>query len=284
VLISFNESVVTSSPLPFGSISKVDGDVLTQSYNVLSVGTGGNLDITWDGPATASQLKITHIRLVSLDVSPLSIKLSASFLDGNTVISTSDYELNGLRDRPDVVVLKFTLPSSVTTPSIILTLEENANLTALAVNQVQCASLTANTLTPNAPGLGNYAMAMLTRAFASVVDSFNAIETLVDPRVQVSTGVYVWTLNSTKSWVSQLLTTETRLLQAFRTGGPLDVGRPAVIPRGLEYVLPGNSSGLTAGSIWAKDAGVKPELVAVTAWMLTQRFLVANDSYVGQGS
>lgn len=285
VLVTFEGAVITSSPLPFSDDGYEDGDIVTRTYNVLSSGLESNVSILWEGPAaTTSQLKILSVRVVSSDVTPLSIKLTANFLETNTVLGTSTCEFNGLRDRPDVTILKFDLSGTITTPSITISLDDNTNLTALAIDQVQCAVVDTTALTPNAAGFEGYPMAVLSRAFQSIVDSFKAIVDYEDPRQLYSDGVYQWSTTATTSWIDQLLTTETRLLSAFRLGGPLDLGRPCLVPNGLEYVVESNhSSGLPQGSVWAKSDDTSPRLVSAKPWMLTQRFLVANDSFMGFG-
>jgi hypothetical protein len=285
VLVTFEGAVITSSPLPFSDDGYDDGDVVTRTYNVLSSGLESNVSVLWEGPAaTTSQLKILSIRVVSSDTTPISIKLTSTFMETNTVLGTSTCEFNGLRNRPDVTILKFDLSGTITTPSVIVSLDDNTNLTAFAIDQVQCAVVDTTALTPNAAGFEGFPMAVLNRAFESVVDSFKAITSYTDPRQLYSGDIYQWSTTATTSWINQLLTTETRLLSAFRLGGPLDVGRPCLIPNGLEYIFTANhSSGLPPGSVWAKSEDTSPRLVSAKPWMLTQRFLVANDSFMGFG-
>jgi hypothetical protein len=272
VYISLGGSLITSSPLVFGSDGNVDGDPVTQAFNVLSDGTLGDLVILWSGSATStSQLKILKIRIVSFDTSALSMKLSAQLLDSNTVVDSTTFEFNGLRNRPDCVVVKFTAPSSVTNPNVIVGLVNNANLTAMAINQIQVSIYEGVTPTPNADGYSGYPMSMLSRAFDCVSDSFAAINDYTDPRQSES-----WTTESTQIWLAQIVSQESRLYSAFRVGGPLDVGRPALIPNGIRYSV-------STGTIAASSADTRPELLSATAWMLTQRFLVADDPFLGYG-
>ena len=272
VYISFGGSIVTSSPLVFGSNGHVDGDAVTQAFNVLSNGTSGDIIILWAGPVTStSQLKILRVRVVSSDTSALSLRLSAQLLDSNSVIDSTTFEFNGLRNRPDCVVLKFDVPAPMVNTNIVVGLVKNANLVALAINQVQVAIYQNLTPTPNADGYSGYPMSMLARAFDCVADSFNAIPDYADPRSSGS-----WTPGSTQSWLSQIALQESRIYSAFRVGGPLDVGRPALVPNGVGYSV-------ATGTISASSADTRPELLSATAWMLTQRFLVAEDSFLGQG-
>lgn len=272
IYVSFGGSIVTSSPLVFGSDGNVDGDAVTQSFNVLSNGTPGDLILLWAGSATStSQLKILKIRVVSSDTSALAMKLSAQLLDSNTVVDSTTFDFNGLRNRPDCIVVKFVAPVPISNPNIIVGLVNNSNLTALAINQVQVSIYQSSTPTPNADGYSGYPMSMLSRAFDCVVDSFNSIPDYIDPRQNES-----WTPDSTQSWLSQIASQESRLYSAFRVGGPLDVGRPALVPNGVSYSV-------STGTIAALSADTRPELLSATAWMLTQRFLVADDPFLGYG-
>jgi hypothetical protein len=283
VLISFGGSIVSTSPLVFGAEGYQDGDVVTKTFNLLATGTNAQLSISWTGPAgSTSQLKVLDIRFVSSDVTPLSIKMNAALMNGNTEVGSALFECNGLRNRPDVAVFKFSPGATVSNPSILVNLVQNSNLPALSINQVQLGRSKNLALSQNIDGLGNYPWSMLNRAFNSIVDSFNAIVDYQDPRVAVSSTVYQWNRSSTQSWISQLETQETRFNLAFRPAGPLDVGNPAIIPNGLQYLTSG-TLGLSDGSVLSLSEITSPQLLSATAWMLTQGFYVATDAFLGIG-
>jgi hypothetical protein len=283
VLISLGGTIITTSPLVFGSEGNEDGTVVKKTFNLLATGITEELSITWSGTAAStSQFDVVSIRFISSDTSPLSIKLKAALMDGNTLKDSSIFEFNGLRNRPDVAVFKFSLNSTATSPSIIVNLVQNPNLPALAINQVQLGRTKTLALSQNVAGYGNYPSAMLGRAYSSVTDSFRAIPSYSDPRVEVSTSVYSWNRSSTQSWVNQLASQENRLTLAFRPGGPLDVGNPALVPQGLQYLTSG-TLGLEAGSVLSLSSTTSPQLLSATAWMLTQGFYVATDSFLGIG-
>ncbi len=283
VLISFGGSIVSTSPLVFGAEGYQDGDVVKKTFNLLATGTNAQLSISWTGPAAStSQLKVLDIRFVSSDVTPLSIKMNAALMNGNTEVGSALFECNGLRNRPDVAVFKFSPGSTVSNPSILVNLVQNSNLPALAINQVQLGRSKNLALSQNVDGLGNYPWSMLNRAFNSVVDSFNAIADYQDPRIEVSSTVYQWNRSSTQNWISQLETQETRFNLAFRPAGPLDVGNPAIIPNGLQYLTSG-TLGLSDGSVLSLSEITSPQLLSATAWMLTQGFYVATDAFLGIG-
>ena len=77
-------------------------------------------------------------------------------------------------------------------------------------------------------------------------------------------------------------TQETRFNLAFRPAGPLDVGNPAIIPNGLQYLTSG-TLGLSDGSVLSLSEITSPQLLSATAWMLTQGFYVATDAFLGIG-
>jgi len=208
--------------------------------------------------------------------------MNAALMNGNTEVGSALFECNGLRNRPDVAVFKFSPGSTVSNPSILVNLVQNSNLPALAINQVQLGRSKNLALSQNVDGLGNYPWSMLNRAFNSVVDSFNAIADYQDPRIEVSSTVYQWNRSSTQNWISQLETQETRFNLAFRPAGPLDVGNPAIIPNGLQYLTSG-TLGLSDGSVLSLSEITSPQLLSATAWMLTQGFYVATDAFLGIG-
>jgi hypothetical protein len=159
---------------------------------------------------------------------------------------------------------------------------QNSNLPALSISQIQFATNKTVALSTNVDGLGNYPSSMLNRAYESVVDSFKSITNYVDPRIEVSSSVYEWTRSSTENWLSQLSAQESRFNLAFRPAGPLDVGNPAIIPQGLQYLTSG-TLGLDAGSVLCLSDNTSPQLLSATAWMLNQGFYVATDSFLGIG-
>jgi hypothetical protein len=282
VFIYFGNTIISASSLVFGAEGYQDGDVVKKAFNVLSTQPTSELSITWTGTSATSQLEIVGIRFTSSDVSPVSVILNATLMNGNTEIDSALFECNGLRNRPDVAVFKFSPGSIVTDPSIIVNMVQNSNLPALSISQIQFATNKTAALSTNVDGLGNYPSSMLNRAYESVVDSFKSITNYVDPRIEVSSSVYEWNRSSTENWLSQLSAQESRFNLAFRPAGPLDVGNPAIIPQGLQYLTSG-TLGLDAGSVLCLSDNTSPQLLSATAWMLNQGFYVATDSFLGIG-
>jgi hypothetical protein len=268
VVINWGTATIANTALPFGSLGLSDGQTNTQTYNVLSDGLTGGLSITWVAPATTSQLVITRIRLRSLDTSSLAIQVAATLYDGGSVIGTTQALCNGVRNRPDVLWFQFPISGPVTTPNIILSLVNNSNLPALAINQIQFGLQVASTPTPNAAGFVGYPEALLDRALHSVQDAFQTIPNFVDPRVNG-----FWTPLSTAQWLAQIAGQEPRLYSAFQPAGPLDVGKPMLVPFGLAFDI---STGLVVAG-----TNMSPTLRNATPWLLGQRFLVAVNAFMG---
>jgi hypothetical protein len=90
----------------------------------------------------------------------------------------------------------------------------------------------------------------------------------------LDSGVYYWTTSGMALWLSVLEAKDARLRSAFRLAGPGDVGKPALVPRGLEFRK-------ADGRIQGNQAAVNsiPTICALQPWMLELGSYVAKREF-----
>ena len=202
--------------------------------------------LTWAPATTTNQLRIHRI-VFTRAASPQSYKLTARLgpVEGgvlNSALATSQetIEFDSYPYRTDTASFVFALAEPIANPGLELTwvpVSGSLGLTPLSLDQVMVMTRQVNTVTPNADGLDGWPSEMASRAVDAVTESFQAglrLNPGFDP-TDVIEQVRYWTLASTDRWLTMLRTLESRFDQAFRTGGPGDVGHPAIVPKWLSY-------------------------------------------------
>lgn len=128
--------------------------------------------------------------------------------------------------------------------------------------------------TPNYALAGQLKSSLLAQAISTVQASYRralALSPDVEFR-QASGSALLWTAASTEAWLTRLELLESRVRVAFRAPSIGDLGRPALVPRGL---IPGRNTVVAElGSI-----GSTPELVPLQPWMLPLNLPVAHESF-----
>jgi hypothetical protein len=280
---SVTMSVNGAEPQPIGLRFGVDGLEVGAVARATApfVATGGSqvVTIAWAPPDAAAQLGVVELKFTSAVTTPVQLNLEAALWGAAAQLGVARASLIGRRRRPDVIAFNFTPPLDEPSPTLFLTWASAAQDVLLNVSGVEIQDLALATPLVNAAGFEVTRAEYLRRAYQAVLDVYPSAAS-VDLRQLVSAGIYSWPKAAMASWVSLLQGAEPRLDQAFRPSRPGDVGRPALLPDGLELALEsvGNLSPGTVRAHYPPKLAI-PVIRALQSWMIEAGAYVAHEDF-----
>ena len=237
--VQFAGQMVSNLGLKF---TKTNGEVDTTSFLVSNTTGYGDLTLTWTPTDSSNQLRIERIvftRTPEEQVFKLSARLGV--LSGTSLglaYGPETAEFDSYPERPDSFSFLFNVESALATPALELTwVTGEGDTTLLRLGTVDLVTYTWRDVTANAVSMKGWPTEMAERAAKAVLESFIEglrLEPGFDPTLDIDGHKY-WTKDSTQLWLTKLKTQEPRFDQAFISGGPGCVGRPALAPLGLSY-------------------------------------------------
>ncbi len=103
--------------------------------------------------------------------------------------------------------------------------------------------------------------------------TFNTGTLKMELTSRVGKQAALWTRESTDAWMNTIESIEPRLRQASRIGRPSDLGRPAIVPAGIEFV---NKDVTIANSDSTRSF---PTIVMFQAWMIRLGIYVLEEDF-----
>lgn len=237
VSITWDGGLIYNSPLVFGQPTNT---LVTFTVGLVADGTPQALKITWT--PGAGRLHVRKLKFSSAATTPVSYDLSAT-LDGATGAPIA--RIAALRKRPDVISFNFSIASTQTDPFLHFSWNDDPDPTnvPILIKQVQLQRVGPTTPTPNVTGFEYWKMENVQRAEGPVSENYAAyiagVTTPPEFRQSDATHRWVWDSTSSEAFVSAIESRESRIRQAFRLSRPGDIGRPALVPDGLQWMTDG---------------------------------------------
>lgn len=257
VRIRYNTTIIFDGSYVFNQ--SPDTALETQAVQFDSDGTPAIFSVEWLGGA--GQLTINSINFVTAVGATANYGLSVKLDD----IGSRPVQLTGISDRIDTVLFDLVVPTELTHPTLTIEWNGGGNMVLFiyeydikAFALVEPVSDPAN-FSAYKGSLVRSAVNSVTAAYARYIKANPTAEF----RVYDALYGYTWTATSYATWLSMIMTGgESRLTDAFQIAGPSDIGRPALIPEGLQ-----SAGGSTVLANYDSTLGV-PVLRALQPWML----------------
>lgn len=240
-LVTLGDRVISNLSL---KVPSTNGVIEKVDYYMSAIGGSETLTLSWAPTDSSNKLRIhriTFTRESTRQTYNLTARLGP-VVDGalDSGVGPETAEVDSYPYRPDSLSFVFGLEENVDNPGLELTWNPiGGTVTPLNISQIELMSFEYPTLTKNADGFDGWQGEMAERAAESVIESFRE-GVRVDPTfepTELLDNIRYWTQDSTRKWKELLETLEPRFDQAFRTGGPADIGRPALVPRGIQFDL-----------------------------------------------
>ncbi len=230
--------------------------VTTQAFEVDSPGGVVAIGVTWLGGA--GQFTLLQLNLVAPVNPDTSLAYAVSAQLGPTQPS-STVQLEGVAERADVIWFDTIVGDTITAPTLGFTWSGGGGV-ALYVSGYDLRVFDVRPALPDSSAYEPHKSALAGAALNAAGDAYAAAlrNGFTDPRADGLT----WDAGANAAWLAAMVTNgEPRLLAAFPAGTPGDIGRPALVPGGLELVdaVPVVPSPL---------AQLAPTFVVLQAWML----------------
>ena len=276
VTMAVDGEPVSINPLRFGVDSCATGDEVRSKANVVATGQPQVLSIQWAPGEVVGVLKILKLRFTSIAPVEPSYTVHVTLLGTNFELDCGSIPITGQLHDFSVIKFSATLSATLSQPSMAINITSSA-WAPLTIAQVQVNRIGAMLPTKVIDGLEGYTSEALFKAAASVTSSYNRAtkDEVVDAR-QLVDDTLSWTQSASDIWITKVKTREPRFDQAFQKAGPLDIGRSAIFPQGLE---PQAYDGQTAYRVKANLSGemTVPCLAVAQAWMIDATAWVMRD-------
>jgi hypothetical protein len=245
--------------------------VSSPEISLSSDGSVQSLVLNWTGGE--GTIHVRSITFKSSDITASRYKLrSALFKNGAQITNLSSIDTIATRNVPEVFQFYFTIKDSVDSAAMdILWVDGGASNLPLKLHQFVVERVNKLSATPNAAGFAGWKHECLERALDRVIASYRRSISL-SKEVPKFTTTGVWTKLTTHRYMAFIETSEKRVRSAFRIGTAGDIGKPALVPRGLSY-----ASGVASNSFTAEKAA--PMLTALQPWMIPLGIYVAGDAF-----
>lgn len=241
--------------------------VATQQLEVIS--DGGTTTIAVTLASGSGQLTINQLDFELLAQNLATLDLSVQL--GSQTIPL--VQLQEVLERPAVVLFDFVVASEMVTPNLGVTWIGGGGA-CLYIRAYDVRTFEAQNILPDAAAYDPHKSSLAFSALACVQDAFDVATKLgaVTEPGRDTAGKYVLSRSAYDTWISNIEQGgEARIRDAFELACPGDIGRPAIVPAGLE-----NGTVATAG-VAKKD--LAPTYKTLQPWMLEFLPLVAGPSF-----
>jgi hypothetical protein len=263
--------------------SSTIGAVQTSSPIQLSVSdtTLKAVALTLDFDQSANGIKIVRINVTranSTSVSQYSLQMNVNSNSGQLSIPAQYFNFAGAAGTFDVIKsdwIDASLFGNMT--NIVVTLQSlTVPAIPLGVSGVDLRErfrVTHMFDGGNFAALKNTYLDLAGLSIAKVYGNAINIGAVQEFRVQDIDGTWLWVENSTNAWVAAISQLEPRINQAFRQAVPGDVGKPALVPDGLQLLADGRVK------VNNTSATCLPTLQALQPWMIPLGIYVAAEDF-----
>lgn len=272
----------------FASSGYENGDTAEVSIPVTATGTTQSITLSWNpGPSNTTQLHVTRLVFETTATAPITdMTLKAQAYDEpsdlNAVCGEESAVMSGRRGRPDIIQFALNVETPTTGGHVLDITRVTDGDYVVRISEIHMMQVFNGTYLKNAIGFEAIRARYLQRAIDSVRDSYvKALESEPETfRELLDDGSYQWTSASTENWMNAIESVETRVRKAFRPSRPGDLGRPALVPDGLEFI-PETTGSLITGSVKAHydNALSTPNIRQLQPWMVEIGIYVAEDDF-----
>lgn len=242
----------------------------TQLVEFESTGTPSTFSVEWLGGGGELTIESVNFSVDSSNISAnygLGLQLNEHAARPVTFL--------GVAERPDVILFDIVVPTELVNPELVIDWIGGGGL-VLYVHGYDVKVFDLVEPVANASDYEPYKASLLRQALGSVSQAYRRF-TAVNPQHEfrvLQDGEYYWTEDAYGRWIDALTGAgESRLTTAFQLAGPGDLGRPALVPAGLE-----SSAGLEVKARYGLLQAV-PRLQALQPWMLAFGARVAGPDF-----
>lgn len=270
VRVRYNSEIIFEGSYVFNS--EIGTPLDTQSVQFLSNGNPAVLSVEWmDGPG---QLTIESINIVTATAELPSANYNIS-VQLNTLTSRP-IQLMGVPERVDAILFDVVVTDTLTQPKLTVTWAGGGGM-VMFIYAYDIKTFDVVEPVSNPDSYSAYKASLTRAALGSVAAAYNnwlGTNPATELRAADSLYEFVWNSDTYTAWLNAIASSgESRIRSAFQIAGPGDLGRPALIPDGLQLV-----SGTTVKANYAASGSI-PVLRALQPWMMSFGVLVAGPDF-----
>lgn len=261
------------------------GAIKTVNVPITTTSASQIITFSWT-PTSDEVLRIIDIDFISTFTSDLEMEIETTLRSASGIIDNpKSAVISAKRYRKDVLVFNF---SNTVEETPIVDIELKTDIEALfTIYGIQVYHWSFVSQVENAVGFEPVKSQYLKRGFASVLNGYASFVAedagATTFHVVESDGSYSWTATSTYRWMQSLKVYEERLFSACRISRPGDIGRPAILPEGLEPILEatGTLEPRDTRANFAVPTHGRPVLRPLQAWMIPLGIYVVDEAFWG---
>ena len=245
--------------------------ILTPAIQITADGNPSLLTVTWLGNP-GGQLTINEVQITT--ALPAGTPIDYSIAANIGGVGSPTITVAGYPERQDCIWLDLQVQQALIVPTLAITWFGAAGI-ALYIEAYDIHIYTAVQTVQNPFQFEGHKHALLKSAEGATQAAWTQVQPIINYELRTTDPVYgfIWDVTANGRWVDAISLAQPRLTLAFRTAGPCDLGRPALVPPGLQL----SPDGVVLATL--PTPYLQPALQICQPWMIAFGALVADTDF-----